>query len=72
MRRALSLSLLVLSLSLTACAGVGAAGTRVASPSFDAPMPAAAASRLGPPSLRGIGLRRVDRPAAALPPLALR
>lgn len=30
-----------------------------------------AASRLGPPSQRGLGLRRIDRPNEVEPPLAL-
>jgi hypothetical protein len=29
-----------------------------------------AASRLGPPSVRGLSLRRVDRPSRAQPPIA--
>jgi hypothetical protein len=30
-----------------------------------------APARLGPPCARGLGLRRVDRPAASEPPVAL-
>jgi len=65
-------ALFLLSIALTACAG-GSAHQAAARPSGNAvtrPM-SRAASRLGPPSPLGIGLRRVDRPTAIETPLAL-
>jgi len=62
----------LLSIALTACAG-GSAQQPMARASEHAALTPArlAPARLGPPSARGLGLRRVDRPAAAEPPLAL-
>jgi len=64
--------LLLLSIALTACTGsstVGRPAARASERAFAQPT-SQAASRLGPPSQRGLGLRRVDRPTTE-PPLAL-
>jgi hypothetical protein len=69
---------LLLTLALTACA----AGTATRAPQAastqgvkraDASVHTVerADSRLGPPSVRGLSLRRVDRPSSAEPPIAL-
>ena len=72
---------LLLTLALTACA----TGTNVRAPGAESALGAdranavnatertteRAASRLGPPSVRGLSLRRVDRPSSAEPPIAL-
>ncbi|HKO49302.1 MAG TPA: hypothetical protein VJV79_16325 [Polyangiaceae bacterium] len=65
-------ALLLLSIALVGCAGTSAqqpaaraSAGALAQPTNRTP------SRLGPPSPRGMGLRRVDRPTAAEPPLAL-
>jgi len=65
---------LVLCLALTACT----AGTATRAPQAQSAQGAQgteaterAASRLGPPSVRGLSLRRIDRPSSAEPPIAL-
>ena len=60
----------LLSIALTACAGSNARqpAAQPSAHSFAQPTKRAA-SRLGPPSPRGLGFRRVDRPTE--PPLAL-
>ncbi|MEI9950897.1 MAG: hypothetical protein WDO74_18455 [Pseudomonadota bacterium] len=63
-------ALLLLSIALTACTGSSARQPAAQASAFAQPANRAA-SRLGPPSPRGLGLRRVDRPTAAEPPLAL-
>jgi len=67
-------ALLLLSIALTACAGRGAqqAPVRASADAIVQPSNRAAA-RLGPPSPRGLGLRRIDRPipVASEAPLAL-
>lgn len=71
MREALFLGLSIL---LTGCASQGLRASAAPMPEVTptADSLGAGASRLGPPSPGGASLRRVDRPAAALPPLALR
>jgi len=63
-------ALSLLSLALIACAGAGPNVRQpVAAPSATAKTQSAnhAASRLGPPSPRGFGLRRIDRPLRQAP-----
>ncbi|MEO6601051.1 MAG: hypothetical protein ABIQ16_14315 [Polyangiaceae bacterium] len=64
---------LLLTLALTACAGTAARTpqAQAAQCSEGANGTGRAASRLGPPSERGLGLRRVDRQNGAEPPIAL-
>jgi len=61
-----------LSIALTACANSNA---RQAADQSRARVETTSAShspaRLGPPSPRGLGFRRVDRPSPTQPPLAL-
>jgi len=65
------IALTLLSLAFTACASSSARQAAApASAPLVAPPSHAAASRLGPPSPRGLGLRRVDRPTATTAPLA--
>lgn len=66
---------LLMSLALTACAA-GTAHTPLAPGALETGAtlraPAKnASSRIGPPSLRGMSLRRVDRSSAVEPPIAL-
>jgi len=62
----------LLSIALTACAGGNARPPAVQTSVHGLAQPTnRAAARLGPPSPRGLGFRRVDRPAATEPPLAL-
>ena len=64
-------ALLLLSIALAGCAGSSAhqPAARASVRAFELPA-TGSASRLGPPSPRGLGLRRVDRTSAAEPPLA--
>ncbi|HYP91490.1 MAG TPA: hypothetical protein VEQ59_25155 [Polyangiaceae bacterium] len=75
-------ALLLLSIAFTACASaspphaaapVNARSGQAHSGQAHSGKPAMghAASRLGPPSPRGLGLRRIDRPLTAQAPLAL-
>ncbi|MEI9940443.1 MAG: hypothetical protein WDO69_24785 [Pseudomonadota bacterium] len=66
--------LLLLSIAFIACACASGNARQPALAASEHTLAAPtkrAASRLGPPSPRGMGLRRVDRPIAAEPPLAL-
>ncbi|MES1178004.1 MAG: hypothetical protein ABUL62_27020 [Myxococcales bacterium] len=70
---------LFLALALTACATGSATRARQVQGAQGPERTAAtvhtterAASRLGPPSARGLSLRRVDRPSRAEPPIALK
>ncbi|HYP97303.1 MAG TPA: hypothetical protein VER96_01430 [Polyangiaceae bacterium] len=64
-------ALLLLSLAVTACAGTSARPAVLAhDPQVLVQSTAPAEARLGPPSPRGLGLRRVDRPIATEAPLA--
>jgi hypothetical protein len=65
-------TLLLLSMAFTACAGASARKPAAqVSERTATPPTTRAASRLGPPTPLGIGLRRVDRPTARETPLAL-
>jgi hypothetical protein len=64
-------ALVVISIVLTACAGSNA---RPAVAPLEARVPARSTAqedyRIGPPSPRGLGLRRIDRPIAIEAPIA--
>jgi len=64
----------LLAIALTACAANGGRQAAESPPCARAatPLPSKlVGSRLGPPSARGIGFRRVDRPSVGELPLAL-
>jgi len=62
----LSKALLLLSLVVCACASRGAGPAAVSTDEgMRMPRTSHADARLGPPSARGLGLRRIDRPLAA-------
>ncbi len=65
---------LLLSLALTACAGAPAVAPQAPSngnAAVSTPTSQRTSARIGPPSLRGLGLRRIDAPSRAEPPIAL-
>jgi len=63
--------LLLLSIAATACASRTIHEPLAAQPAAKAQPANHAAARLGPPSPRGLGLRRIDRPIVGRAPIAL-